>query len=391
MNKVNPFATNDVKNKIKAYYKDKYGVNHNSQVAEIKQKMLISKKKTAYNKIIEKYKNQYKPNFTLDEYNGTNKNYSWICCKCGNIFESKYSNGKIISRCFKCYPRKRVINSNIEKEIVNFFFYYYPNLIENDRELIKPLELDIVIPELKLAIEFDGDFWHSEKYKNKNYHLNKTNLCENKGYRLIHIFEHEWLFKQNIIKSKLLSIFDKNQESIYARKCTVKEITVKEKNEFLNKTHIQGEDRANIKLGLFHQNELIACMTFCKSRFNKNFEWELSRFSSSKHVIGGAGKLLKYFERVYKPKNLITYADRRYSQGNLYFKLGFTFDHFSSPNYFYCDQNLKIYSRVQCQKHKLNKILGDKFNKDLTESENMSLNGYNKIYDCGNYVFIKQY
>ena len=177
-----------------------------------------------------------------------------------------------------------------------------------------------------------------------------------------------------------MSIFNKNQEKIYARKCIVKEITVKEKNEFLNKTHIQGEDRANIKLGLFHQNELIACMTFCKSRFNKKFEWELSRFSSSKHVIGGAGKLLKYFERVYKPKSLITYADRRYSQGNLYFKLGFTFDHFSLPNYFYTKNQIKL-SRIQCQKHKLKDILKD-FNKNLSESENMSLNGYNKIYDC---------
>ena len=122
-------------------------------------------------------------------------------------------------------------------------------------------------------------------------------------------------------------------------------------------------------------------MTFCKSRFNKNFEWELSRFSSSKHVIGGAGKLLKYFERVYKPKSLITYADRRFSQGNLYYKLGFTFDHFSSPNYFYVKNQIKL-SRIQCQKHKLIKILGNKFDKNLTESENMCLNGYNKIYDC---------
>ena len=251
--------------------------------------------------------------------------------------------------------------------------------------------MDIVIPELKLAIEFNGIYWHSAQFKDSKYHLNKTIACESKGYRLIHIFEHEWINKQDIIKSKLLSIFNKNQESVYARKCIIKEINVKEKNEFLNRTHIQGEDRSNVKLGLFHQNELIAVMTFCKSRFNKNYEWELSRYSSSKHVIGGAGKLLKYFEKVYKPKSLITYADRRFSQGKLYYTLGFIFDHFSLPNYFYCDQNLKIYSRIQCQKHKLIKILGNKFDKDLSESENMFINGYNKIYDCGNYVFIKRY
>ena len=177
-----------------------------------------------------------------------------------------------------------------------------------------------------------------------------------------------------------MSIFNKNQEKIYARKCIVKEITSKEKNEFLNKTHIQGEDRANIKLGLFYNNELVAVMTFCKSRFNKNFEWELSRYSSSKHVIGGAGKLLKYFERIYKPKSLITYADRRFSQGKLYFTLGFTFDHFSLPNYFYNRGKIRL-SRIQCQKHKLKDILKD-FDDNLSESENMYINGWNKIYDC---------
>ena len=233
-----------------------------------------------------------------------------------------------------------------------------------------------------------GDYWHSEQYKNKYYHLNKTELCEKKGYRLIHIFEHEWINKQDIIKTKLLSIFNKDQNKIYARKCTIKEITSKEKNEFLNRTHIQGEDKSNVKLGLFYENELVAVMTFCKSRFNKNFEWELSRYSSSKHVIGGAGKLLKYFERIYKPKNLITYADRRYSQGKLYFTLGFTFDHFSLPNYFYCNKNLKIYSRIQCQKHKLKDILKN-FDKNLSEFENMYLNNYFRIYDCRKLCFYK--
>ena len=218
-----------------------------------------------------------------------------------------------------------------------------------------------------------GLLWHSDKFKqDKNYHLNKTIECESKGYRLIHIFEDEWVNKQEIIKSKLLSIFNKNQNKIYARKCIVKEIDIKIKNEFLNRTHIQGEDRSNIKLGLFHQNELVAVMTFCKSRFNKNFEWELSRYSSSKHVIGGASKLLKYFERIYKPSSIITYADRRFSQGKLYFTLGFTFDHFSSPNYFYTKNQIKL-SRIQCQKHKLKDILKD-FNENLSESENMSLN-----------------
>ena len=137
---------------------------------------------------------------------------------------------------------------------------------------------------------------------------------KNNGYKLIHIFEHEWINKQEIIKSKLKALFGVEQERIYARKCIIKEISNKEKNDFLNQFHIQGEDKSKVKLGLFFADELVAIMTFGKPRFNKNYEYELIRYATSKHVIGGASKLLKYFEHVYKPKSIITYADRRFSQ-----------------------------------------------------------------------------
>ena len=151
----NPFASDEVKEKIKQQYLEIYGVTHNQQIPEVKEKTLLSKKVTAYNKIKEKFKNEYLPLFSLDEYQGTNKLYKWKCVKCENEFSAKYSNGKLIGRCFKCYPRKRIIISNLEKELVEFCKQYYPNLIENDRQLIKPKELDIVIPELKIAIEFN--------------------------------------------------------------------------------------------------------------------------------------------------------------------------------------------------------------------------------------------
>lgn len=150
--------------------------------------------------------------------------------------------------------------------------------------------------------------------KDKKYHLNKTIDCEKAGYRLIHIFEHEWINKQEIIKSKLKALFNVEQTKIYARKCLIKEISNTEKNDFLNQYHIQGADKSKVKLGLYFKDELIAVMTFGKPRFNKNYEYELIRYATSKQVIGGASKLLKYFERNYKPESIITYADRCYSQ-----------------------------------------------------------------------------
>jgi hypothetical protein len=232
-----------------------------------------------------------------------------------------------------------------------------------------------------------GDYWHSEKYKPSEYHLKKTIECEKNGYKLIHIFEYEWLNKQEIIKNKLNFYLNSYKECVYARKCIIKEIDSKTKNEFLNQHHIQGEDKSKVKLGLFYKDELVAVMTFGKPRFNKNYEWELIRYATSKHVLGGAGKLLKYFERNYNPKSIITYADRRFSQGNMYYKLGFKLDHISNPNFIWIDKKHNIKSRMNSQKFK---IITDE-NKNLTAEQIMIKAGYNKIYDCGNLVFTKSY
>lgn len=213
----------------------------------------------------------------------------------------------------------------------------------------------------------------------------KTELCEKEGYQLIHIFEHEWDFNQELIKEKIKAILGVNQEKVYARKCTVKKISVKEKNEFLNKYHIQGEDKSKIKLGLFYNDELIAVMTFGKPRFNQQYNWELIRYATSKHVIGGAGKLLSFFRKQFTG-SIITYADRRFSQGNMYEKLGFKLERISEPNYWWVKNN-EILSRYQTQKHNLKDILKDKFDPTKSEDENMINNGYYQIFDCGNLVY----
>ena len=108
------------------------------------------------------------------------------------------------------------------------------------------------------------------------------------------------------------------------------------------------------------------------------------------HVVGGAGKLLKHFERSYKPKSLVSYADRRWSQGKLYKALGFKLDHASSPNYWYWKNINQLESRIKYQKFKLKNIL-DVFDESKTEVENMKANGYHRIFDCGNIVFVKNY
>ena len=389
-NKLIHTGNQDIVNKIKETNLKRYGIETPFYNDEVNKKATLAKNNKVFSKIL-KMKEYVIPMFSRAEFSGLNREYTWKCAKCGNIFTQKIHTSHHIKgfsncpRCLNCYPILAG-TSLLEKEVVNFCKQYYPNLIEHNRTLIKPYELDIVIPELKLAIEFNGNFWHSEQGgTNSSYHLMKTEMCEEIGYKLIHIFEHEWINKQEIVKEKLKAILGVDQERIYARKCIVKEVSVKEKNEFLNKHHIQGEDKSVLKFGLFYNDELVAVMTFGYPRFNNEYDWELIRYATSKHVIGGAGKLLAYFRRTYVG-SIITYADRRFSKGNMYEKLGFKLINITKPNYWWIKDN-KVLSRYQTQKSRLTKLLSDKYDPTKTEMENMNNAGFNKIYDCGNLVF----
>ena len=126
-------------------------------------------------------------------------------------------------------------------------------------------------------------------------------------------------------------------------------------------------------------------MTFVKPRFNKKYEWELSRFCSKNNcnVIGGASKLFKYFIDNYNPQSIISYSNIAHTKGKLYETLGFNFDSISEPNYVWSNGH-KVLSRYQCQKHRL---IQEGYEGN-TESEIMHNMGYSKLYDCGNKVWV---
>ena len=381
-------SSSNVREKIKQTCLDKYGVEN---ITKLNKSEFFDKCKIF----------RIQPLFSKEDFlNDLNKDckiYEWKCLKCGNNFSTHIHKTlhipefPYLPRCLNCYPFN-VGQSNMERQVVDFISEIFPGNIETkDRKIIAPYQLDIVIPQKKIAIQFNGSYWHASQFKDKNYHLNKTQMCQKNGYKLIHIFQYDWLQKKDIIKAKLKAILGIDQVPIYARKCQIKQITTKQKNIFLNLHHIQGEDKSKIKLGLFYKNQLVAVMTFGKPRFNKNYQFQLIRYASKSgyRVLGGAGKLLKYFQKNYNPKSIITYADRSYSQGNMYKQLGFNLLNISEPNYCYLNHDL-ILSRYQCQKSKLKNILKN-FNSNLTQSENMSLNGFTTIYDCGNLIFVKNF
>ena len=265
-----------------------------------------------------------------------------------------------------------------ENEIKGFITSLNINIIENSRKIIPPLELDIYIPSHNLAIELDGLYWHSEEYKDKNYHLNKTELCEKQGIRLIHIFEDEWLYKKDIMKSMVKNILGLTEGKIYARKTEIKEISNEESKVFLDSSHIQGYVSSTNKIGLYYNNELVSIMCFTK----RGDIFELVRFCNKVNtsVIGGASKLMSYFIKTYKPTEIISFSDRRWSIGNLYEKLDFKFVYNTKPSYSYIIRN-KRYHKFGFRKNKLKNDGYDITNK--TEHQIMLERKIYRIYDCG--------
>lgn len=256
--------------------------------------------------------------------------------------------------------------------------------LSNDRQIIKPKELDIYIPSKKIAIEFNGVFYHKN---DKNYHLNKTVACEQQGIQLIHIFEDEWYFKEEIVKSIIKAKLGRSTNKIYARKCTIQRVSNKEAKEFLEKTHIQGQINGK-HFGLFCNGKLVSIMTVGKCRYYLGYE--ILRFSSQLDtiVVGAFNKLLKYVKKEIEVNKLYTYADLRYSTGSTYSKFG-VFVKQSEPGYFWCrTSTVKRYSRYQTQKHKLKDFLKEKYDPNLTENANMIAAGYEKIYDCGQRLYL---
>ena len=383
------------KQKIKKTLLEKYGVTCSFNIKHVEELSAKAILQRSYDNVI--LNNKFdKPCFNFEYYLKTHKNniqYEFECKQCGKHFMSYHKNG-LHKKCPHCFPKIEG-TSILEKQISDFILQSINPLdvILNTRSIIYPQELDIYIPEKKIAIEFDGLYWHSEEEKpDKNYHLNKTLSCEKQGIHLIHIFENEWLTKQEIVKSRLKNLLGIYDKTIYARKCQIKEVDSKTSKEFQEENHIQGAVNSKVNLGLYYQDELISLMTFGKCRFDKHHEWELLRFCNKLgyHIPGAASKLLKHFEKTYKPTSLVSYADRRWSQGKVYEKLGFIFSHASAPNYWYIDQFNILESRVKYQKHKLKKLL-ENFDENKTEVENMKANGYNRIFDCGNLVYEKIY
>ena len=385
--------TNETKDKLKKTCLEKYGVpNFGMTESAIQSRSNgIRKRSWIY---IENYP-EIEPVFTESDYihGHTADEFAFKCTHCGTTFKSRWDNGGLVTPCPTCHPINHG-QSKLETEVIDFIKSISDaEIIIKDRKHISPKEIDILIPSKKCGIEFDGVFYHSNYYKqDPKYHLEKTIACEQIGYNLIHIFEDEWVFKKDIVKDRIKHLLGTTQNRIFARKCKIVNLKYSDAEIFLNLNHIQGAVKTSINIGLTYNGSLVSVMTFSKPRFSKKYQYELIRFCSRLNcsVIGAASKLFQYFIKTYDPTTVISYADRRYSTGKLYDVLNFKRISSSNPNYFYIKpSNIRRLSRLQFQKHKLKNVLQN-YDEKLSEEKNMRNNGYYRIYDCGNLVYLWQ-
>ena len=311
------------------------------------------------------------------------------CNTCHNKFQQLlYSHTNIGNGCPVCKVSKeeKLLGDFIKNELDI-------EIIRSDRKILEGKEIDILIPSHNIGVEIHGNYWHSELICKEEftYHLNKTKKSEDKGIQLFQFFEDEIKHKKDICYSIIRNKLGKALHKIYARKCIIKEVEIKDKDLFLNENHIQGKDKSRIKFGLYFNDELVSLMTFGKPRQSNKAEWELVRFCNKQNtsVVGAASKLFQYFIKLHNPQSIISYADKRISQGNIYDVLKFEHTHDALPRYHYMHKKnyLKRYHRSNFTKDRIKKLYPE-VDLSMTEWDIMQSLGYDRIWDCGNKVYV---
>ena len=374
-----------IKIKIKETNMRIFGVEFPMQNEAIKEKTILSRSKRSFQNLLknEKVMEKVEPLFSIEDYTNVYKEYKFLCKQWSNVFFDNLEDGKI-PRCFVCFPVLKG-ESKAEKEILCWLGSLKINVISKNRSIIPPFELDIFLSNYNLAIEFNGLYWHSElNNKDRNFHLAKTEGCFNKEVQLLHIFEDEWLDRQEIVKSIIKSKLG-FCDRVYARDTKFIEINKEDGQKFLKENHLQGENsRITRFFGLLYKNELIQLIGIGSTRYSNSSAYELIRSCALLNtvVVGGFEKLVKNLPL---KGSIISYVDRRYFNGNSY--KNWEYVGTTEPNYFYMKNYSNRESRLKYQKHKLPKLFPDVYDINLTEWEIMQLAGYDRIWDCGNIVY----
>lgn len=414
-----PLQNKEIRDKGKRTYLEKYGVDHYSKTEEFSKRMIDmweNKTDEEIGNIIKKTKKTCLERYGVDSFSKTdnfekhlyfcskefkdkhdifykekyfnlikgydiisiqNSTYEFVCNE-NHIFKIKQ--GMLSSRiksnsivCLECNPKSFsaseatigiFVKNNIKEEV----------LLQYKKFLKERKELDIYIPSLNIAFEFNGIYWHSEKMAENDGLLSKTIECQEKGVKLIHIFEDEWTYKSDIVESLILNELDKNTFEIDSSKCKIKIVSNSQAEKFLEEAHINGYKTSDIKIGLYYDSVIVYIMTFNKLSDNS---YEIIQFSSeiSTKIINGKEKILKYFIKKYNPEHIESCLDRCWYNGTEFDNIGFNITEYIEPSYKYVKNDRRFnVDEVLIKEGLLN---------NENEHEIMKDRKYYRIYDAG--------
>lgn len=327
-----------------------------------------------------------------DVSTGSLKRIWWLCSK-GHEWDVRPTDRvRYKTGCPHCNATQYV--SKPEQAIADFIASHGFVVKQSDRSLLKgsgigSKEVDIVVPEAKLAIEFNGLFWHTENFgKDSKYHYNKFSAVSGTGYQLLQIWEDEWVKNPAMVKNMILHKLGKSgQEKVAGRKTKVVQLPVSEARSFLEQYHIQGFASGSYYYGLVDPEKNVVAVLVLKKEPNNRLN--IVRYATSVNVVGGFTKLLTHVERNLDVTSFVTFSDNCVSDGGLYRNNGFVMDKELPPDYRYLLRGER--------KHKFQYRL-KRFREDdsllwedgLTELELAALNGLQRIWDAGKVRWVKE-
>lgn len=314
----------------------------------------------------------------------TTKDKVTIICKDHGPFSQKADSHIRGSGCPKCRGQQ----SKAEREIARFL----EDHADVQTRLKIPgssLEMDIYLPEHKLAVEYHGLFFHSSKHRATNCHSRKYEQATAAGVRLIQVFEDEWLDSPAVVKKTLLHAMGKSDLRLYARNCRVQSVEPEVASTFLVENHVQGAVRGAEHLGLYAFGDLVALMSFTRRYSARGVSKadgavELIRYAAAGSVVGGASKLFHAYLRTHpEVSEVVSFSDNRWFSGEMYQRLGFNLDADVQPTYWYVTASSKSRMNKSLFQRKFLPGKLKQFDASLSERVNCERNGYYQIHDAG--------
>lgn len=390
----NCFQSSELMEKSKNTCKKKYGTEYANQSQLIKDKILESKRQ----KILNRHNNILE--IIHDESDIHADLYIMGCpdSNCNLCSEKKFEIRSNI-----LYDRSRlqvdlctirtpvgshIKNTGLEKFVQDILNEHEIQYITNDRRILDGKELDIYIPDRKIAIECNGVYWHSKL--DTFYHYNKWYKCKENGIQLLSVWEDWVTNKPDIIKSIILSKLNIYDKYIGARECDVKIVESGDARKFLNENHIQGFCNSTLRYGLYYNRELVALMCFKKSSnpsSKNNTGWELLRFCTKTgwHISGAASRLLSHFRKDHN-EIIVSFASHDISNGNLYEALGFQYKGEIKACYWYVHN--QTHMRFHRSSFTKKELVRKGYDPNLTEEQIMMNTDYFRIYDSGQSKYV---